>query len=107
MAAGTCEEVENILVKEAHLEKLCEEEWMWETYKDDPVLRMVLALRDGKIREIKDLPKHMFDAFGVVKHKETKLSSKSIRQMHAEAAYFATRYVINAAEEFLEKAVRE
>ena len=92
---GSCQERENLCPKAEDLYQFLDEEWVWETFKDDPVLQAVMA-RAGKGDE-----KVARDAFGA-----TDLSNSGsyavVYHAQTEAALLATRCVIEKAGAFCE-----
>jgi len=47
VAKGICKQKENISKTANDLYKLCDENYLWRTFKDDPILKMVMAARRG------------------------------------------------------------
>jgi hypothetical protein len=47
VAKGICRQMENVSKTREDLYRLCDEEYLWRTFKDDPVLKMVMAAREG------------------------------------------------------------
>ncbi len=45
VAKGSCKQIENISKTPKDLYKLCDEDYLWRTFKDDPILKMVMAAR--------------------------------------------------------------
>ena len=91
--AESCEERENLCATADDLYRLCDEEWVWETFGDDPVLNAVMARKGtGDARAAAE-------AFGV-----TDLSNSGsdavVYQAQTEAALFATRCVVEKTKAF-------
>lgn len=99
-----CEEVDNLLKNPDDVYKLCDEQFVWETFKDDPVLRAVLALRAGE-QACSKLVEQIADSFGVPLEtvKECKTAVEKVRKIQTEAAFFATKNIITWTEEFAQK----
>jgi hypothetical protein len=47
VAKGICKQMENVSKTPEDLYRLCDEDYLWPTFKDDPVLKMVMAAREG------------------------------------------------------------
>ncbi|MBN2315727.1 MAG: hypothetical protein JXM79_17495 [Sedimentisphaerales bacterium] len=105
VAKGRCEQRENISKTLFDLYNLCDEDYLWRTFKDDPVLKMVMAAREGGKNLSADLIHPVAVTFGIpdekIAHTET---AKKIKQIHTEAALFATQNVVTWAEEFAKEA---
>ncbi len=81
----TCVEVENICPQAADLYRLCDPDWVWETFKDDPVLKTVMASkRLGDARTAAA-------ALGAAELANSD-SDALVYQAQTEAALLATRY---------------
>ena len=96
-----CEQIGNPLNKAKDVYKLCDEEFVWRTFKDDPVLQIVMAhLASEEVRE--KLVGLIAASFGVSVDNlsQCRAASEKIWKIHTEAALFATRQVIGWAEEF-------
>jgi len=76
--------------------QLLDEEWVWETFKDDPVLKTVMT-RKGEGDEEAAL-----EAFGATDLANSG-SDAVLYHAQTEAALFATRYVIEKASSFCEE----
>lgn len=100
---GICEEKENLIQKADDLYKLLDEEFVYETFKDDPILQMVLASQaGGKIS--KELLKPLAVSFGIPGEKTANTdAARQIKKIHTEAALFATKNIISWTEEFAKK----
>jgi hypothetical protein len=100
---GRCDQIENPLGKAEKLYRLCDEEFVWRTFKDEPVLLTVLAAAGDETLAQK-LEGPIAARFGVSKDRFTAASAKErIAKMHMAAALFATRNVIIWTEQFVEK----
>jgi hypothetical protein len=92
------------LSKAEELYRLCDEEFVWRTFKDEPVLLTALAAA-GDEDLAKKLEGTIAARFGVSKDRFADASAKErIAKMHMAAALFATRNVISWTEQFVEKA---
>jgi len=81
--------------------KLCDEKFVWETFKNDPVLKVVLALRAGE-KTCAKLAKTIADDFGIpietVSGCQTAI--EKVQKILTEAALFATKNIISWTEQF-------
>jgi len=96
-----CEQIGNLLNKAEDVYKLCDEEFVWRAFKDDPVLRIVMAhLASEEVRE--KLVEPLAASFGVSVERvsECGTATEKIWKIHTEAALYATKKVIGWAEEF-------
>lgn len=98
---GVCEERENLLQTPKELYQLSDEEFVWNTFRNDPILKLILASRvDEQVSQ--ELLQPVAVTFGIPE--ERLLNSqrtKQIRQIHTEAALFATENVLRWTEEFV------
>jgi len=101
VAKGSCKQIENVSMTPDDLYKLCDEDYLWRTFKDDPILKMVMASREGG-RDISDkLANPVAVTFGIPDEKVADTeTAKKIKKIHTEAALFATQHVVTWAEEF-------
>jgi hypothetical protein len=99
-----CEQIDNLLKNPDDVYKLCDEQFVWETFKDDPVLRAVLALRAGEEACAKLLPQIAY-SFGVPMEsvKDCNTAVEKVRKIQTEASLFATKNIITWTEEFAQK----
>ena len=104
VAKNRCEQVENLLPKPQDVYKLTDENFVWKTFKDDPVLHVMLALHGGPEVVEKLLPV-IADSFGFSPSQfADQPPEQIIRNMHREAALFASRNIVTWAEQFAKKA---
>jgi hypothetical protein len=105
VAKGKCKQMENISKRAKDLYKLCDEDYLWRTFNDDPILKMVMAARAGGRNISEKLINPVAVTFGIPDEKiaDTE-TAKKIKKIHTEAALFATRNVVTWAEEFTRKA---
>ncbi len=108
VAKGRCQQRENVSKTPNDLYKLCNEDYLWRTFKDDPVLKMVMAARKGGGNISAELIHPVAVTFGIPDEKiaDTE-TAKKIRKIHTEAALFATRNVVTWAEEFAKDASKK
>ena len=92
----SCEEIDNICPKAEDLYRFLDEDWVWETFKDDPVLKARMARKgDGDDQAA-------LAAFGASDFANSG-SDAVVYQAQTQAALFATRYVIEKASSFCEE----
>jgi hypothetical protein len=101
VAKRICKQIENISKTPDDLYKLCDENYLWLTFNDDPILKMVMAARKGGRNISAELINPVAVTFGIPDEKIANTErSKRIKKIHTEAALFATRKVVTWAEEF-------
>ncbi len=105
VAKGRCEQRENVSKTPDDLHKLCDEDYLWRTFRDDPVLKMVMAARKGGGNISDELVNPVAVTFGIPDEKiaDTEMAKK-IKKIHTEAALFATRNIVTWAEAFAKEA---
>ena len=103
IAQNRCQQMDNPLRCQKDVFKLCEEEFVWQTFKDDPVLKMILdASSQDKIT--KDLTNPAAVTFGIPKERTAGTrKSQQIQKVHLEASLYATKNVITWTEQFVKK----
>jgi len=91
---NTCTEHENLCKTPEELYRLCDPDWVWETFKDDPILHATMARKGDQASA-----SIMNNALGgdALKNAESDAEAYIV---HTEAALFATRNVIEMAEKF-------
>jgi hypothetical protein len=101
VAKGICKQTENISKTPEDIYKLCDEDYLWQTFKDDPILKMVMAARKGGGNISAELINPVAVTFGIPDEKIANTeTAKKIKKIHTEAALFATKNVVTWAEEF-------
>lgn len=108
VAKRVCEQRENISKTAKDLYKLTDEDYLWRTFKDDPILKMVMAARQGGKNISSELINPVAVTFGIPDEKiaDTEMARK-IKKIHTEAALFATQNVVTWAEEFVRDAGKQ
>ncbi|MDA0709718.1 MAG: hypothetical protein O3B73_05845 [bacterium] len=96
LASGTCTEHENLCQSAEALYRLCDPNWVWETFGDDPILHAVMA-RKGQGAAGRDMARGLGGDLANAK------SDAEAYVMHTEAALFATRHVIELSETYARK----
>ncbi|MCH8293489.1 hypothetical protein IH992_20605 [Candidatus Poribacteria bacterium] len=89
----TFEERENLCQTPEEVYRMCDSDWIWETFFDDPILHAVLA-RKGAKDTLNVVARGLG---GDLKNAE---SDAEVYKLHTEAALFATRCTIELAEQF-------
>jgi hypothetical protein len=91
--AGSCTEHENLCKTPEEMYRLCDPDWVWDTFGDDPILHAVMARKGAG-----DAAQAM--AKGLGGDLSNARSDAEAYVMHTEAALFATRNVVEMAEKF-------
>ena len=103
VARQECKKLENICPKAEDVYKLCDEDFVWQTFKDDVVLKVMLAQRGGE-DVARKLMGPVSQSFGIEDNKILSLApQQAIRKMHTEAALWATRQIVTWTEQFIEQ----
>ena len=100
----TCRPVANIFSKPEDVYKLRDPQFVWETFKDDPVLGLILAARaGGKMPQQLIAPAAV--SFGIpdeiIANAET---AQQLKKIHTEAALYATKNIITWTEQYVKSA---
>ncbi len=108
VARRSCQAMENISKTPEDLYRLCDEEYLWRTFKDDPILKMVMAARAGGRNGSDALVGPVATAFGIPDETTAGTEmAKKIKKIHTEAALFATQNVVTWVEEFVRQAGKQ
>ncbi len=101
MSKASCKQMENISNTPERLYKLCDEDYLWNTFKNDPILQMVMAAREGGSNISEKLINPVAVTFGIPDEKiaDTE-TAKKIKKIHTEAALFASRNIVTWAQKF-------
>jgi hypothetical protein len=103
VARNRCQEVPNLLRTPEDVYRLCDEKFVYETFKDDPVLRLAVARADKKLGP--KLLESVAAGFGIPKEQLTDPDTvRQIDKIHTKAALFATKHVVTLAESYTAKA---
>jgi hypothetical protein len=104
VAANLCEERENLLRTPRDLYNLADEQYVWEHFRNDPILKLVLASRADQFQS-KELLEPVAVSFGIPEaHLSDSDITRRIRRIHTEAALFATQNVLRWTENFVKEA---
>lgn len=98
---GRCEQVENLIRIPGEVVKLRDEDFIGQAFKDDPVLRLVLATRSGREADAPAV-NAIAASFGVPPERIAPgTSAQQLREIHTEAALYATRNIVTWVEQFV------
>ena len=101
VAKGRCQQRENVSKTPQDLHRLRDEDYLWSTFKDDPILKLVMAGREGRGNVSNALIDPVAVTFGIPEETMANTeAAQKIKKIHTEAALFATRNVITWAEAF-------
>ena len=101
VAKGRCQQRENVSKTPQDLFRLRDEDFLWSTFKDDPILKLVMAGREGRGNASNALIDPVAVTFGIPEETMANTeAARKIKKIHTEAALFATRNVITWAEAF-------
>jgi hypothetical protein len=99
-----CDQIENLLRTPDDVYKLRDEDFIWQAFKDDPVLQLIMATRVND-QVPPNVVSSIAASFGVSEDRiGSGTSAQQIRQIHTEAALFATRYILTWTEQFVQSA---
>lgn len=98
-----CEQVENLLKTPQDVAKLRDEEFVFQAFRDDPVLQLILAARSEGANS-RRLDRPVAVSFGIPEEKTANSDlARRVKQIHTEAALFATRHILTWTEDFVAK----
>jgi hypothetical protein len=98
-----CKQIENMCRGPQDVYRLCDEDFVWQTFKDDPVLQLVLVTRSDE-KVLQKLVKPVAGGFGVSDRADTNTqAAQRIKEIHTEAALYATKNVVTWTEQFVKK----
>jgi len=100
--AGTCEERENLCPTAEALYRLTDLDCLTETFKDDPILKMTLALKNAAV-ESTDQNVPLLSGF---RAPDSPLA-RELGELHNRAALFATQKVVEMFETYAESTGRK
>jgi len=99
-----CIENSNLFQKPQQVYQLCDEQFVWQTFRDDPVLIAALARRIQEKDITPEIIQALAEKFGFAQNNFSDLPSKQrIHKMHTEAALFATRNIVTWTEQYVQK----
>jgi len=103
VSSDTCRNVDNLITKPADVYSLCDEDFVWQNFKDDDILRLVLAARKDDNTSPKALAP-VAVSFGIPDETiaDTAVAER-IKKIHTEAALYATKKIITWTEDFVNK----
>lgn len=97
LAAGACEAFENLCRTPEEVYRLCDPDWVWETFRDDPMLHAALARQGDSAQAAAALA----EGLGAPAELRNAESDAELRRLHTEAALLASRHVVTLAERFV------
>ena len=99
-----CVEIRNIFEEPEQVYRLCDEQFVRQTFRDDPVLVTTLARRAPDNQITPQVVNAVAENFGFSKSAFGDLQPKQrIHKMHTEAALFATKNIVTWTEQFVRK----
>jgi hypothetical protein len=98
------DQIENLLGTTDDVDKLRDEDFIWQAFKDDPVLQLVMATR--AIDQVSsNVVRSIAASFGVTEDRiGSGTPAQQIRQIHIEASLFATKNIVTWTEQFVQSA---
>ena len=99
-----CIENSNLFQKPEQVYQLCDEQFVWQTFRDDPALIAALARRMQEKNISPEIIHALAEKFGFAENSFSDLPPKQrIHKMHTEAALFATRNIVTWTEQYVQK----
>lgn len=96
-----CDQIENLLRTPEEVFKLRDEAYLLQTFKDDPVLRWVLATRSGD-QITQSTVNSIAAVFGISMDQiKAGTLAQQVRRIHIEAALYATKRIVGWTEDFV------
>ena len=96
-----CEEVENLLKTPQDVYKLLDEDFIWQAFRNDPILNLVLSARREKLEPV-FLSQPVAASFGIPDELiANTLAAERIRKIHTESALYSTIKVLEWTERFV------
>ena len=99
---ATCQENDNICGTPTDVGRLCDPDWVWDTFQNDPTLHAALA-RKGCSANTSAMARSLGANPGLA----NSVSDAEAHEFHTEAAFLATRHVVELTEQFAESAGKE
>ena len=90
-----CTEAENLCATSESLYRLCDPEWVWQTFRDDPVLHGVMARKNGTDEDVAAV------TAGFGSELMNAASDANLYSLLTEAALLATRHAVTLTEQFV------
>ena len=98
-----CEKIENLCRDAQEVYRLGDPEFVWRTFKDDPVLKVALAAKGGA-PVARCLAPSVAEAFGIADERLLAMEpQQAVRKMHTQAALYATRHIVTWTEQFVKE----
>jgi hypothetical protein len=106
VATGECREIDNPIPRREDVYKLCDPEWVWTTFKDDPILALarVMGAVTGDSGDFAAASRQ----FGLTPQESAEADpAGAARRLHLQASLLATRRVLEWTESFIREAGKE
>jgi hypothetical protein len=104
--ANICRKFENPLKEPKDVYKLCDKDYVWQTYKDDPILKSVLSIyREGDVSRALDKPASVSVGIPVDERVKRDIAEK-VTEIHTKQALYASENILEWTEEFVKKTGR-
>jgi hypothetical protein len=104
---GQCGQVENLCRESKEVYRLCDEDFVYQTFAKDPVLGVALCTRGGA-KATRKMVNSVSEKFGISdEHILALKPNEAIRKIHTEAALYATRNIVTWAEQFVEQTAKK
>ena len=91
---GTCKEEDNPCLTGDEVYRLCDPDWVWQTFEEDPILHGIIAKETGEGDS--ELAKKK----GSSAQRANAGTDAKVYQLYTEAALFATKHVVSLTERF-------
>jgi len=103
VAQNRCDPLPNLIRSREDVNRLRDNAFLWDTFKDDPILHGVLALRMGASAP-PQLANPVAVSFGIPEEFTSNMeTARQIRAIHTQAAFFSTQHIIGWLEDFLNR----
>ena len=102
-----CIECESLGGTPEDLHRMCDPEYVWETFRDDPSLKATIARHPGK-DATPEMAEAVAEGFGLSMDSVSGLEPHiQARKLHTEAALYASRHVVTQAEQYARREGRK
>ncbi len=91
---GTCDQVDNPCLTGDEVYRLCDPDWVWQTFGEDPILQGIIAKESSATES--DSEKETGSS---AQHANAGTDAQ-VYQLYTEAALFATKHVVSLTERF-------
>jgi hypothetical protein len=101
--ADICEKFDKSLKRKEDVYKLCDKDYVWETYKDDAILKSVLSIY-GRGDVSRGLDRDASVSVGIAVEKEDERNiALEVRGRHTEQALYASERILEWIEEYVKE----